>query len=107
MAGAAPPHNVVLIGPRGNGKTALLGWFKSACGQADRRVDVVALTPPDVPTEARLINALAPRRLAKWLPRKRSAWRPSVRRSGSATIPGRRVSRGYWKRDAAEGPAPF
>ena len=70
VAGAAPPHNVVLIGPRGNGKTALLNWFRSACGQADRRVDVVALTPPEVPNEARLVNALARRRLASWLPRK-------------------------------------
>ena len=70
VAGAAPPHNVVLIGPRGNGKTALLNWFKSACDQADRRVDVVALAPPEVPTEARLVHALARRRLASWLPRK-------------------------------------
>ena len=29
-AGAAPPHNVVLVGPRGNGKTVLLNWFETA-----------------------------------------------------------------------------
>ena len=27
VAGASPPHDVVLLGPRGNGKTALLKWF--------------------------------------------------------------------------------
>ena len=70
LLGEAPPHNVVLIGPRGNGKTALLNWFKRTCAAADRRVDVVALTPPGIPNEARLIDAISPRRLARWLPRK-------------------------------------
>ena len=67
--GAAPPHDVVLVGPRGNGKTALLNWFRGACGEAS--VDVVALTPQDIPNRAALVDALAPRRgMAKWLPRK-------------------------------------
>jgi len=28
-SGASPPADVLLIGPRGNGKTALLGWFRN------------------------------------------------------------------------------
>ena len=70
LLGEAPPHNVVLFGPRGNGKTALLNWFGHTCAAADRRVDVVALTPGRIPNEARLIDAISPRRLARWLPRK-------------------------------------
>ena len=69
VAGTAPPHNVVLLGPRGNGKTALLSWFKGACGEAG--VDVTALTPDRVSGQQALADALAPRRgIAKWLPRK-------------------------------------
>ena len=68
-AGSAPPHDVVLVGPRGNGKTALLNWFRGACGDAS--VDVVALTPQDIPSRAALADALVPRRgIGKWLPRK-------------------------------------
>ena len=29
--GKAPPHDVVLIDPRGNGKTTLLHWFEQEC----------------------------------------------------------------------------
>ena len=69
VAGAAPPHDVVLLGPRGNGKTALLHWFRTACDMAS--VDVVALTPQRIPNHGALVDALAPRRgIAKWLPRK-------------------------------------
>ncbi len=69
VAGSSPPHNVVLVGPRGNGKTALLNWFKGAC--ADTPVDVVALTPHRIPSHEALVDALAPRSaIAKWLPRK-------------------------------------
>ena len=68
---AAPPHIVVLLGPRGNGKTALLRWFQHACAQTEPAVDVVALTPSALPDPAALPDALAPRRrLAKLLPRK-------------------------------------
>ena len=64
-----PPHNVVLLGPRGNGKTALLNWFRAAC--RERRVDVVALTPQRFSSHQDLVDLLAPpRTLAKWLPRK-------------------------------------
>ncbi len=67
--GLAPPHNVVLLGPRGNGKTALLHWFSTVCTAAS--VDVVALTPQRIPNHEALVDMLAPRRgIAKWLPRK-------------------------------------
>ena len=78
VGGAAPPHNVVLVGPRGNGKTVLLNWFKAACGDAPP-VEVLALTPRDIPTPPALTDTLLPRRgLAKLVLRERSsarAWR--------------------------------
>ena len=70
-AGAAPPHNVVLTGPRGNGKTTLLNWFQRACGHSETPVDAITLTPRDIPTFETLVDALTPRRgLRKLLPRK-------------------------------------
>ena len=70
VRGSAPPHDVVLLGPRGNGKTALLNWLKTACTDAPS-VEVLPLTPRDIPAHSALINALLPRRgLAKLLPRK-------------------------------------
>ena len=67
--GASPPHDVVLTGPRGNGKTVLLNWFKAAC--EGRKLDVVALTPDEIPNRAALIAALSPRTWrSKLMPRK-------------------------------------
>ena len=68
---SAPPHNVVLVGPRGNGKTVLLRWFQHACAGNDPAVDVAWLTPSTLPNQQALLDALVPRRwLAKLLPRK-------------------------------------
>ena len=68
-ARSPPPHNVVLLGPRGNGKTALLNWFRAACKH--RKVDAVALTPQRLRSHEELVDLLAPRRaFPKWLPRK-------------------------------------
>ena len=68
---AAPPHNVVLLGPRGNGKTVLLRWFQHVCAECKPAVDVVWLTPSALPNQPALMDALGPRRrLAKLLPRK-------------------------------------
>ena len=70
-SGASPPHDVVMIGPRGNGKTVLLNWFKQLARNAEPATDVVALTPDEIPTGEALADVLAPRRgLAKLLPRK-------------------------------------
>ena len=67
--GASPLHDVVLTGPRGNGKTVLLNWFKAAC--EDRKLNVVALTPDEIPNRAALIAALSPRTwMSKLMPRK-------------------------------------
>ena len=71
IAGASPPHDVVLIGPRGNGKTVLLNWFKQVARSAEPATDVIALTPDEAPTPRTLTDLLAPRcGLAKLLPRK-------------------------------------
>ena len=57
-SGQSPPHNVVLVGPRGNGKTVLLNWFEGACREV--RVDVARLAPSRVSTGQALCNALLP-----------------------------------------------
>ena len=45
LAGAkSPPHDVVLMGPRGNGKTVLLNWFERRCRRAGK-VDIARLSP--------------------------------------------------------------
>ena len=71
LGGTSPPHNVALMGPRGNGKTALLNWFERTCHDHETDVDVAALTPSDIPTHDALVDMLAPPSLmAKLLPRK-------------------------------------
>ena len=69
--GEAPPHDVALIGPRGNGKTVLLHWFEQRCRDREARVDVVVLTPADLPGRGALLDLLLPESaMAKRLPRK-------------------------------------
>ena len=88
VRGAAPPHNVVLVGPRGNGKTALLNWFKTVCERTSG-VDVLWLTPGEIADADGLAGAVAPRsRIARLLPRKvgiaavgSAEWSPSQERS--------------------------
>ena len=58
--GKAPPHDVVLTGPRGNGKTTLLNWFERQCRAKNGGVDVVRLTPSRVRTRKALVDALLP-----------------------------------------------
>lgn len=68
-SGASPPHDVVLIGPRGNGKTVLLNWFENACRRAS--VDVARIAPSRVRDEQALCNALLPaNRIKRLLPAK-------------------------------------
>ncbi len=55
--GAAPPRDLILYGPRGNGKTALLSWLHEAARARDA-VDVIHLTPAAVPTEEKLVRRL-------------------------------------------------
>ena len=68
LDGGSPPHDVVLTGPRGNGKTVLLNWFERTC--RDHGTAVVSLTPDDIPTRDSLIDVLSPRGIARLLPRK-------------------------------------
>ena len=71
LGGTSPPHDVVLTGPRGTGKTVLINWFERACRDHDPDVDVVKLTPADIPTRDALIEVLVPPPgIAKLLPRK-------------------------------------
>ena len=58
-AGEAPPHDIVLTGPRGNGKTVLLHWFERACRDAGG-VDVERLAPSEVRTGEALVGRLLP-----------------------------------------------
>ena len=53
------PGNVVLVGPRGNGKTVLLHWFEREV-QATNEVDVTWLTPGNIPDLDTLATRLAP-----------------------------------------------
>ncbi len=55
--GAAPPRDLILYGPRGNGKTTLLSWLHEAARARDA-VDVIHLTPAAVPTEEKLARRL-------------------------------------------------
>ena len=69
--GESPPHDVVMIGPRGNGKTVLLHWFERTCRESRSKVNVVRVTAADIPDQATMLARLTPPAgLAKLLPRK-------------------------------------
>ena len=70
LGGNAPPHDVALMGPRGNGKTVLLNWFADACRDAGR-VDVARLSPSRIRNGQAVVDALLPISvIRKILPRK-------------------------------------
>ena len=85
--GGSLPHDVVLIGPRGNGKTALLRWFERACRESSTRLDVAAIADDDVPDRAALLAELAPPTgISRLLPRKVGvAALASAERAGTGT----------------------
>ncbi len=58
-AGVPPPSDVILYGPRGNGKTALLVWLDREIAST-AGVESVRLTPSEIPTEAKLAERLLP-----------------------------------------------
>ena len=65
--GKAPPSDVTIVGPRGNGKTVLLVRFTNACNQAG--VATVNVDPSGVSTQQELCGALLPiGRLGRLLP---------------------------------------
>ena len=57
--GAPTPSEVILYGPRGNGKTAFLAWIEEVAAPS-YSVDVVALTPSDIRTTLQLAERLLP-----------------------------------------------
>ena len=70
LDGRAPPHDVALMGPRGNGKTVLLNWFEGACREAGR-ITIARLSPSRIRTGEALVDAsLPPSAFRKLLPRK-------------------------------------
>ena len=80
------PSGIVLQGPRGNGKTVLLGWLRAevAAGNArreekDAEIETIWLTPAQIPTAGRLIERVA---RESWL---MSRWK---RRSATGGVPG-------------------
>ena len=60
QTGVSPASGKVLIGPRGNGKTALLRWFKQEIERTGSGIDVVWLTPDKIPDLDALATELAP-----------------------------------------------
>ena len=60
--GEAPPSEVILYGPRGNGKTALLVWIQEVAAPS-YAVDVLRLTPAKIRTDLELVERLLPRLL--------------------------------------------
>lgn len=62
LAGGDPPGTALfLYGPRGNGKTTLLGWLERETGESFQNLDALFLTPSRVPTLAKLAEHIAPR----------------------------------------------
>ena len=80
--GVPPPSPVILYGPRGNGKTALLVWLQRHLA-AIPGMDVVRATPSRIRTPARFAGALLSNTwLAKFAPKELSVvgltWRPGA-----------------------------
>ena len=59
-AGRATPRDIVLLGPRGNGKTVLLRWFEAMIEESATDIDVVWLTPSEIRDLDGLATELAP-----------------------------------------------
>ena len=57
--GVPPPSEVVLYGPRGNGKTALLAWVQEHLATVPG-MDVIEMTPAELETPAQLAEQLLP-----------------------------------------------
>ena len=58
--GEPPASEVVLYGPRGNGKTALLAWIQEVAAPS-YAVDVIRLTPSNIRTGLQLAERLLPK----------------------------------------------
>ena len=68
-AGRGARRDVVLCGPRGNGKTVLLRWFQREIAARDNQIDLLWRTPSDLPSVDALATTLVPpRRFRSVLP---------------------------------------
>lgn len=69
LKGEGADRNVIIIGPRGNGKTVLMRWFEDECKHG-KNLDVVWLAPSDFGNKLDdLANELAPPTIwRRWLP---------------------------------------
>jgi len=75
---ATPQTNIVMYGPRGNGKTVLLNWFEKECDKAD--VVAIKTTPS---TGLKSADALAELLLPRdWLPKEFSVGLQGVLSAG-------------------------
>ena len=58
------PHDVLVVGPRGNGKTVLLDWFENTIGAATAAtgdgIDALFVTPEQLGEPADLLRKLTP-----------------------------------------------
>ena len=59
--GLCPAENIALIGPRGNGKTALMKWVKAQVGSYNGKVDCVELNAKYFESNRDLVAALSDR----------------------------------------------
>ena len=80
--GRSAPSEVILDGPPGNGKTALLGWVSEAA-RASTRVDVETLTPSAFDSSAGLAELLLP---ASWWKTTRDIIRRPAQRSPAPNL---------------------
>ena len=68
-AGRGAPRDVVLCGPRGNGKTVLLRWFQHEVEARGGGIELLWRTPSDLPSLDALATTLVPpRRFKSMLP---------------------------------------
>ena len=58
--GRGAPRSAVLTGPRGNGKTALLRWFQRDVEAGENDIEVIWLTPSEIPSLDVLATELVP-----------------------------------------------
>ncbi len=60
--GKGAPRDVIVVGPRGNGKTVLLRWFQREIEADETKIDTVWLTPSDIRSLDGLATELVPPR---------------------------------------------
>ena len=85
------PSEVILYGPRGNGKTVLLGWLEDQAASVGP-IETAVLLPSGIPDAARLAELLAPDRWwQRLVPGKPGmagfSWAKAVERTPERSVP--------------------